>query len=480
MSRFHYVPAALSYVTHGGAGIYVRHGNTGATSCSLIEKTGTRERIRCPDRDLLIVRDDHHDWAHRPINENYDEFISLSPFFPSVELGTDYFMVNYVQMAVGDKFSGLNTPPKRKVQVIADSGGFQMGRGVVDYIDPVAMAKWYNNNANIGMVLDIPPGTDNVDYVKRLASLQARNTKILMEHKSKDVTLWNVVHGWTTKMRKMYRDKVDRDDLLDGLAVPGMYSTSFLNGVHFFLHEIYHGRKYRNYHALGVTNFMQLIPLMLIGKLKMVESITSDSSTAVQAGGRKEYCLFKNGTLTRLTCKELQPHLNPYRLLPCACAICSRLKYADVFRLTDSLAGANALKMHNQFTIGAYISELDHNVSNLSDRDLRVYLRKFGKRNTYDEMLRAIDYVQAVKVDGFEKANKQFRYYLSPTLFDVANDSTLFSAGRAWDVKQQARLDSIMTTYANGGSREAEKMGKSKKNSDGTFRMNKSKKVKKP
>lgn len=427
--RYEFVPAGVSWVKEGGTGIYVKYGRTGLNSINVRQQGSDHIWIKAPDRELFIVRDVNSIYSQVPFSCNYDEFVSLSLLHESAAQDQDvsFFMMNYTENMNGSRSpklrrSGESHPTSK---IIADSGGFQLLQGHYEYIDPLEVIKWYNENIDIGMILDLPTTATKGGLQNKLAKLQASNTDLMMRNKSPHIELMNIFHGNTAEDKKMFRETVERPDITK-LAVGGSYFDTLLNSIDNLLSIITTGQRYNHYHVLGVSNILQVVMLMRIASKFPGVLLTSDSSTHIQKARTKEYfchtTLMESPNYLILGAKNSLPSLDT---LPCQCAVCSRLKYIDILSMLDGSVMNVMLGAHNIYSHMQHIKTMGPIVSELASHDLKVLLkRQLRSRKGLVETLNGIDFIDCVAAEGLAAARKKYRVFLGRPV--ILNTKSLF------------------------------------------------------
>ncbi len=460
-ASYNFVPAASEYSKRGGVHIYVRYGR-GPSHVTVVDHDSDFMRIKCPDRELLIVANGQRAHIYRPMQGTYDEFYNFSPFWEHSSADLEYgcVMTNYTSYIGKEKrSSGIRRKDFRygidqHTKIIADSGGFQLVKGTVDYIDPKELVTWYNDNVDWGMVLDTPLASNGLEIYTRSAKVQAENTRIMMDNKRPGLELLNIIHGAVGKEMDTFRKIVERPDI-DRLAVGGIYFGSILSSIDRLCAIMTGGQRYKHYHALGIANITQTIPLMRLSGSDIAPLITSDSSSHLQAAnGRKYYK--PNGT-------EALPEVLFYadaggyhpggnQLLNCTCPICSVVKYTDVLSMVNSNTITLLLVYHNLFSIQMFQKSLYDRVAGVPVGEAKDALRTlFGnskaKRKQLQEFFHTLDFVDMVKTSGLADARKEFAFYLPKTDSDTGATKTLFSGIEMEETADPTRDLAILKKY---------------------------------
>lgn len=429
--NFSFVPAAVFYPSAGGSGIYIRYKRPTNNPIRIKKHNSIGYTlIECPDRDLLFVANQNAAMPYYPSEGTFDEYLDMSPFNGRTgkEYGLDYFMINYLhsmekkngssEIRQHTQSDGLNSP-----YIISDSGGFQLLKGLYDFIDPVELVKWYNKNVDIGVILDIPPALADEKTVMKLAEIQARNTELMVQHKKPELKLMNVFQGNTLEQRMAVRKIVERPDI-DRMAIGGTYIDTVFSSINNILHLMLKGQKYKQYHIFGVSNFIQVVLLIKMAQNGFAENITSDSSTALQKAIKKLYfhqpTVYSNPRYIDIGDRFNFP--SNTNILPCACPICSRVKYLDVFSTIDGSEGVKqALTMHNIIRFNDYVQTMKDVFREASAKEARDIVRKqLDSRGAIKEALDCLDFLDSVKEHGLKESGRQYSYYITQYVHSVS------------------------------------------------------------
>lgn len=420
---YQWIAAASEYSKRGGVMAYVRYGR-GPNKVTLVSGDSDHLRIACPDRELILIANGNRAHIYRPMEGTFDEFYNFSPFFEHAAGDLNYgcVMTNYTSyIGKETRSSGIRRGSYRHpdaIKVLADSGGFQLLKETVDFIDPKQLIDWYNDNVDWGMVLDLPINTPGLDIHKRAAKIQAHNTKVMMDNKREGLELFNIIHGNDDAEMNAFRKIVERPDI-DRLAVGGIYYGTILHSINRLCGIIQGGQSYKHYHALGVANITQTIPFMRMSG-RLAPLITSDSSSHLQAAmGRKYYQ--PNGL-------EALPDVRFFadaggsvpgsnQFLPCHCPICRVLKYTDVMAMVNSNTITLLMGYHNLYVIQDLQRSLYDRVAHVPLADAKegikhLFANSKSKRKQISELMASMDFIEAVEKIGLKEARKDFGYWL--------------------------------------------------------------------
>ena len=421
--KYEFIPAGMFYPNHGGMGIYVRY-RGGDNRVVLKSHSPWHFHVQCPDRELYMVWDTNYAYGNHPTDGSWDRFVVLSPFHErqAQDWGIPTFMLNYFQvMTKGSQNHATRRNGKRgKINLVCDSGGFQILTGVVEYLDPVQIVEWYNENVDIGLVLDIPGHVNCHDTYLRAAEVQRKNTELMLKHKAPHLELMNIFHGAFAEDKAAYREVCEHPDI-NRLALGSAYFGSIMNSIDDIFSVVTTGRKYDQYHVLGVSNVLQVILLMRMAAKGFAPLITSDSSSHIAEGTVKRYRLYPHiGAHGRsFDIGDNTNYPNPKNTLPCNCPVCENIKYMDVLAALDSNVVNMMLMYHNIFAVQKYYQAMAEITREASTTELKqlTRLQMSRARSGRQEMMRGLDYIDHICDHGVDKARQNYHFYLSKGLF---------------------------------------------------------------
>lgn len=437
---YSYIPAAINLDVYNIA-LYVRY-RTGRKSnhMRVRHKSPAVAWVECPDRDLYVVSNPYEIDAFHP--GDYDECLHFNLFDQESahELGINYVMPNFVhdngEKSSADSRKSGNLYPNgdpRRVTVLADSGGFQYVSGKADWVNPVELADWYNDNVDAGMQLDIPLTVPlGARSLKRYTNLQNRITSLMRSRLKPHVELVNVVHGKTMDNRRRYRDAIEEEHGdLNRFAFGGMVSYGPLGLAHTATEFINTGKRYSQYHMLGITSSLMFPVLVAMGHLGWQPHITSDSSThKMAANARTQYFQHELGRLRTypvgakaLDLKGIKDENNKQarvapvvnRYLDCNCPVCSRVKYADVLGILNGPFTLSLLSIHNIIHSQRYVNLMKEVIANESYDYFMNFIKQSHSTHSGDghkELMRALDYLQVYHQESPKAAHSKFKDYI--------------------------------------------------------------------
>lgn len=423
---YSYIPAAITFASDGGIGIYIKYGKY--PDRIVVKETGHNYVwVQCPDREIVMVANSHWGWGFRPMNGTFDEYVHIGPYHDhlNADMNLPYFMVNYVAESskkVANSRKDVGTERDPNSLIVADSGGYQILQGRVEYLDPLKIIEWYNDNVDIGFSLDIPANNRTSNLLKRAAKIQARNNDIMMSHKKDGLELINVLHGATKEDMLYYREVVDRPDM-DRMAFGSLYHYyDLLASVDLMYRIANTGQAYKHIHVLGVSNSLHTALLIRMATNGLMPHLTSDSSTPMQKARLREW---HNYSSTQEKVKfMLVGYKDGYRpsshnILPCSCQVCSAIKYSDVLWCLSGNIAHKVFEFHNIHSMSRYFDVLTEYSKECSTREFKQLLKaQVGEnRQGFDEAMHALDFMDLLAKGNVDTARDKYKLYLGSGLF---------------------------------------------------------------
>lgn len=394
--------------------------------------------IRLPDRTLYIISRTSKATVLLPFR--VDAVVSTRRDLNHWKtLDTDILLFNPIHAP-----SNLNTKPylDAGIEVLVDSGGFQLAQGTEDFVDPEENAAFYNKHGTICAGLDFPapPHIDALLY-KKNCKLQALNNDRIRATLKPRVTLAPVIHGGMLHTRRHCLESVYEQGRDKALMIAGMI-TNRADGwpvlqqrLECLMMVLDQTRKHvLYYHLLGATSVLWHAINALLASSGYVTSIGGDSVSHRQSaiGGSYQLVPHFEGSLT-----WTQPvHTEVAAHLPCPCPACAVAGDARILRDFRT-------------------SELHHTYVNASVRRFVAYNVKsyvagtLSRKQLWDSILgpkdaasrvvynAAFDYLEAVMGKGFAAVPTQSG--TSSKSRKTPGSSSLFGSGHS--AKVQAQLD---------------------------------------
>jgi len=385
--------------------VYIKYGKTGVTHIEVTDDPtiGQGGKIRLPDREIVVS---HHQ-DKRPIDWDFDECLCTS-IYSEGGLGERY--LKYILISAHNGFEQKIKNRdwlKNDLKLIGDSGGAQLKGGSSDWIDPYRVIDWHNRVVDIGATLDVPPRPiDHGDnrVIRALAEVQLRNNKIFLEHKRKDLKLFNVIHGYDHQQSSDWAKHVANDEFYGWAAGADNYGSDLANFRN-LLTAILEQPRVPHYHFFGVSGGQRMPAIAWIGSY--VDCITADSTVYLQGTNKMMYWLTPDMKLKQLNVGDKSTlywdHLTP---LPCSCEACSRVRYWQVYSLPANYGTSFLLAWHNLTVVARQAMYWNALAQKLSYQDyIKIVEATYGATSA---AYRRTEYVERVFQDGIEKADARY------------------------------------------------------------------------
>ena len=297
--------------------------------------------------------------------------------------------------------------PRKNFLFFADSGGFQADTQGVE-VNPVAVLKWMEYNADVGMTLDLPApvvqklSESSLEYKiwEDAADRSYRDYAAMHRARQSDkLQLLKVMHGDSIGHIEMWYKKM-ADLEFDGIAVSPHPTNE--KGIAYHLAEAaLHDEKI--VHCFLGTG-MNTLPIHMYAK-KYFKRLTFDSASFSLQGAK-----FRSFVYPFNPGKALEfgaSYHSTLKRLPCSCPVCSittpEIMNIDIASERDakrrSLPGG-LLALHNLHAWLVYIDFLDALAD--SRDDYMAYL----KSECPPETTRAIEFIDLAMEKGIEVAQR--------------------------------------------------------------------------
>ena len=296
-----FVSAGYQVTEFSNIGIYVKYGKY--NKFEVVSESPYHLHLICPDRQLYIHGNTLNESGNPLIKMNnlngFDEYVDLNI------MGKDYadsfvkqYMINFVDS--GSESNNVCRKHKSGSTIFCDSGGFQIAMGRATIINPIDLVKFYNDNVDLGMVLDIPDYNDGNPFpdemVSELALIQKRNNEYMLKYKNDKVELINIIHGSTVKQKIDYLKAVHNENI-NRLALPSVGIPISLRRLNLILELCKNAKKlghYKHFHVLGSFNKGVIFVLAKLAHCKIPEvegiEFTMDASSPLQTAVNFTYC----------------------------------------------------------------------------------------------------------------------------------------------------------------------------------------------
>lgn len=451
-SGYSFVAAASLFRNYGGLAVFVKYKAGPKHSITVKDAGQNHVWLVCPDRELVIVRNAFETGSFYPYGDSFDEVHDFNLFNDEVckKLGIEYIMTNYAHTVSDEQHPRLKSvlPDKSRINVLSDSGGLQLARGVTNLITPQNLIDFYNKNVDAGMVLDIPMGgVKDFKTLKRAAEIQRQNTDIMLAE-SKGAELINIFHGTSVEHRKMFRETVE-DERISRVAMAALHTRSLVSAVN----EVYntvHGSKYRykQYHALGIY-ISSYIPMLvkLANSGENPPHITSDSTSHIQSARNKAYHfqfdIYHNSKRLPIGTRGSVP--NTGKLLPCQCRVCQVLKYTDILAFGPLRYVMELLSIHNAIEMQRYAEQLQEACIALPPREYNRLVETQLKNNIELRQVKAAcDFIDIASNEGLKAARSKYKNFV-----DMARQTGEVKTARLFDTTPEINASEERVNHTN-------------------------------
>lgn len=383
-----------------------------------------------PDRTLYFGRGNSSTIGALP--SEIDAYFPMSPLSNPETLkamGFKYMMVTPERLATSDyvRRNGV-------IEVFSDSGGFQLSRGVVDFIDPQDVLDFYKKKIDYGIGLDvpIPLHLQSTDWFLRMSHVQTANNKFISAGlKGTKCKLYDVSHGLTLENRARFLEDVLEHKSGDFLALGGIgqanYDTAIVSKVMAVVNLCYVVDRakgvYPRFHVLGTTSPFMVSIYTLLTELGIAPYITADSSTYAQAG----LAFTTRGTMYQNT-MGMMPAFTigtaPISYgLPCNCPICSLAGYPHAYRLSNTANAMHTLYLTKRMsTVTSEYTKLLIN----SESVMPQLLRTVNPNSALDSLHRALYKFVFDMPLGFDKAWAKHKHIFEASMRKEKRATGLF------------------------------------------------------
>lgn len=334
---------------------------------------------------------------------------------------TAYYQYNSILMSYyyGRKIPNfrdtMNIPDDKLL--IGDSGGYQIST-LKASINIRNLCKWYNDNMNIGLILDVPTrdskgkSRGHKQFEKALIKTKSNIDKMMRYEM--DCKLYGVVQGSTYEERQRWITMLS-DYHFDGMAFSGLDRYDPLSVAQIYLDETEH----KNIHILGVGG-SKVAPLLYYMS-KLYDNILFDNASYNISSTLGLYRIpIMNGKAGYLSLGKKSD--STIKILPCDCPVCRGINNdPDAMRgkHTKSKPIVRLLSLHNLYYSIRYYNIL--NSLKDSPHDLLTFIKKYSS----DRTLLAINFLDHCDEYGKESAREMFRCHFSNLREDRIEQSKL-------------------------------------------------------
>ena len=381
-------------------------------------KAGATEVVIDHGREL----DDEHLHAQR-VKEGYMP-VNIDPFH-----STDNILNRHSEwwMASAHALKGKDGRFAKKagVNMLADSGGWQIKSGAADFLDPHKVIDIHNQCAEVGMVLDYPThrDVDTTDESFRiLARLQRYFNKIFLAERRRDtgdeLGLMNVAHGVSEAQWLSYIDIVNDPEQFLGWAISqdsGRDKACIYRGAAVLYRNL--GIRDQWVHLFGVSG-PNMIPVVAWLGNKYFSHLTSDSSSW-QGARWAHFMHLQDGALRTIKIGRENSEVVDATPLEgvCSCEFCKVMGTFGRYRQEDAYPALNG---HDLIAIQATVAHWNA-LAAVMDRDGYRAAIEAAYQDVPDEgadgdssespvtkSLRHFDYLEAAMTEGPRYADKYY------------------------------------------------------------------------
>lgn len=439
--RFRFVPCGYLPEGRMNTTIYVRYKKTRELSYDkpirVVNASDRWVHFDCPDRELMFTRDGLTLGGDRVFNtaeKQWDKAVHLNvASIMGNDLAFDRFMIN--AHAFGENMPNLRKPgvhASTDKVVVQDSGGYQVAHGAVDFINPLKLAESYRNNADEGVILDLPPRQlgDDPEIIKAVARIHALNARLMSKEFKKDFRFGNVLQGLHIDQVDVYRKIVEKDPIdYAFLCIASALRFNIVETTHRCLHIILQGRQYPHYHILGVGNptLIALLSQMAysLGRAGKHVLLTADASSPIGfALNRAAYvhpAYYESFSVVRFGERMAIDKNFPGGALPNAFkqfATSDQIAqavggYTDLIHLYNSSMVQAPIIYSNQVQLSNYVLMMGQYAKNLSPKEYReLCMMQFHGSKHCVLLGVALDYLEYALQHGIQKAFARYAHYM--------------------------------------------------------------------
>lgn len=436
-----FMPCAFNPFAGADSGTWVKYKNSKdhTHGVKVIHETFRELILEFPDRIMYFGRDQLMPNSPRPLDLDWDVYI---PMTLTHEAGNDSwfdrFMVN--PHAMTRREAGYNMRLNERGAVgtsdlvmVADSGGFQLRKGTLDFIDPYSTINFYNSNMDEGMPLDIPCGSINdAEVIEACARVQLKNSKLFRKNKRPSLRLSTIIHGNHKPQLEAYKRIIDEDPEWDMCSLPSSASLPSLQQIDRLAYLLCHGYQYSQYHQLGLYTVSSTIVTAYLAQrmLKAGRKVlfTADATTGLVSANNR--CILTttghHRPIERILLGQSSPGniRNADKMLPCGCPICRHTMYIDAMVSSSNASSRYLLNRHNDFLFARWCRMINNYARDLEPQDFKELAMSISSRQYVGSMVDALKYVDILLEDGYAEAHKRFAHKLD-TMFSV--DGSLIS-----------------------------------------------------
>jgi len=378
----------------------------------------------------VFKRDLHYEGKD---GKTYDlKFFTEQSFFQmDAMLQSIYYAKNGVGKNNDLNYREIVNYPKDKI-LCTDSAGFQIAsfkkKGEKCDIRAIDSLRWQEEIADIAMNMDVPPNLDgNPTYEEFMKALEesVENFKLFeRERKNYKMKLYNVLHGESLALMKIWHDKV-KDFKFEGFAIGMKPSSDQMLQARAFMF-LWEKGEYEKESCYGIhffgTSGKHVVPTLVYAASKLNKLKVTYDSSSYNVGSiyRTYYSPFDIGPHLSFgdKFKEENPHIKE---LPCSCPVCSKIKDIEILNGGSIYAGV-LISLHNLFQYYQYNEYLNSIV-----QDKAKFLEYLKAINISEKTLKSIEFIDYAIEHGVEKASKKYEEWFMPEEINKATQKSIWS-----------------------------------------------------
>lgn len=297
----------------------------------------------------------------------FDRATYLSPLTAPkfmLEAGYNMMMVTPERLATSDYVRRNG-----HVHVVSDSGGFQLSKGVTDFMDLDEVSSFYARKINIGIGMDIPVPRhlQSTDWFLRMCRVMLKNNQYIANKiKGTGCELYDVSHGLTLENRQKFLKYVLDHKVGSGLAMGGIGQSNYDNQMTSLTASVINmcyvlstsKGAYDRFHILGTMSPLHVSLYNMLTHLEVAPMISADSSTFSQAS----LSFWTRGNVIsrkeQVSASPLETLAAPFGM-GCNCPVCNIAGDAQVYRMSQDANAIHTLHVqHRQFEIVGSLTKL--------------------------------------------------------------------------------------------------------------------------
>lgn len=357
-----------------------------------------------------------------------------------------------------------------KVILVSDSGGFQLSKGVTEFMDLDEVSSFYARKIDIGIGMDIPvpPHLQSSEWFLRMCKVMLKNNEYMSKKiKGSGCELYDVSHGLSLENRKTFLDYVLKHKVGSGLALGGIGQANYDNMLTSVTAAVINmcyvlstaKGAYDRFHILGTTSPFMISLYTVLTHLGVAPFITADSSTYSQPAISFNV---KGSYLTRdytVSTNVLDTMAAPFGL-GCNCPLCTLSGDSLVYHLSREANAIHTLYVQHRLNeILASMTKL-YLEGKIPLQDLLNFVQP---RPALHPLYRAL-YAFVCDMDkGFDKAFAKHGSFLKEFMRKNQEDRGLFTAAKkvnAQHQKAEANVTKAIMRYEEFHGISGKKKGK--------------------